>query len=243
MSSHACGHLTDLVIERAVSGARPRRRPAVLPRCGGVRTGGLEGWTDPALAIDIVRATRLEAQAYRIWTQAIPEAITPKNRLLLAAPATGRNHRSSEHDDRGRRTRAFRSVCAERRRDAAAAGVAARGAAPHRPGHRAGLVDRRLRRADRDDDARRAGGLRGAVDHPRRAARSSRSSRPSSGATRSSPARPGLEGFNRVPGPRAGVSWLVWAWAVDGVADAAAGRRDVRRRRPGAAPARARRSA
>jgi hypothetical protein len=24
----------------------------------------------------------------------------------------------------------------------------------------------------------------------------------------------GLEGFNRVPGPRAGVSWLVWAWAI-----------------------------
>ena len=24
----------------------------------------------------------------------------------------------------------------------------------------------------------------------------------------------GLEGFNSVPGPRAGVSWLVWAWAI-----------------------------
>jgi manganese transport protein len=24
----------------------------------------------------------------------------------------------------------------------------------------------------------------------------------------------GLEGFNRVPGPRAGVSWVVWAWAI-----------------------------
>jgi manganese transport protein len=24
----------------------------------------------------------------------------------------------------------------------------------------------------------------------------------------------GLEGFNRMPGPRAGVSWLVWAWAI-----------------------------
>src|SRR5687767_3798129 len=24
----------------------------------------------------------------------------------------------------------------------------------------------------------------------------------------------GLEGFNRVPGPRLGVSWLVWAWAI-----------------------------
>ena len=24
----------------------------------------------------------------------------------------------------------------------------------------------------------------------------------------------GLEGFNRIPGPRAGVNWLVWAWAI-----------------------------
>ena len=24
----------------------------------------------------------------------------------------------------------------------------------------------------------------------------------------------GLEGFNRMPGPRLGVSWLVWAWAI-----------------------------
>src|SRR6187549_2997895 len=24
----------------------------------------------------------------------------------------------------------------------------------------------------------------------------------------------GLEGFNSVPGPRAGASWLVWAWAI-----------------------------
>ena len=26
--------------------------------------------------------------------------------------------------------------------------------------------------------------------------------------------RTGLEGFNRVPGPRLGVSWLVWAWVL-----------------------------
>jgi hypothetical protein len=26
----------------------------------------------------------------------------------------------------------------------------------------------------------------------------------------------GLEGFNRMPGPRAGVSWLIWAWAITG---------------------------
>jgi hypothetical protein len=38
------------------------------------------------LAIDVLRAVRLEQQGYRIWTQTIPADITPKNRLLLGAP-------------------------------------------------------------------------------------------------------------------------------------------------------------
>jgi Mn2+/Fe2+ NRAMP family transporter len=43
----------------------------------------------------------------------------------------------------------------------------------------------------------------------------------------------GLEGFDRVPGPRLGVSWLVWAWGIT-VALTAANRRQ---RRCGAGPA------
>ena len=42
------------------------------------------------LAIDITRATRLQTKGYRVWTLAIPEVITPKNRLLLAAPSVFR---------------------------------------------------------------------------------------------------------------------------------------------------------
>ena len=42
---------------------------------------------DRPLAIDALRAVRLEQEGYRVWTQTIPEAITPKNRLLLGAPA------------------------------------------------------------------------------------------------------------------------------------------------------------
>jgi len=34
-----------------------------------------------------VRAGRLASQGYRIWTQRIPQDITPKNRLLIGAPA------------------------------------------------------------------------------------------------------------------------------------------------------------
>jgi hypothetical protein len=42
---------------------------------------------DDALAIDVVRARRLASQGYQIWTQRIPQDITPKNRLLIGAPA------------------------------------------------------------------------------------------------------------------------------------------------------------
>lgn len=87
VSSHACGALTDRVLDRA---AGARARVAVMPCChdlGSGDDGGLSGWIDGAAAIDIVRAMRLAQQGYRIWTQAIPVEITPKNRLLLGAPA------------------------------------------------------------------------------------------------------------------------------------------------------------
>ena len=86
VSSHACGRLTDVVIDRAVAA---RARVAVLPCCHDLAacdTGGLEGWADAALAIDMTRALRMSDRGYRIWTQAIPAEITPKNRLLLGAP-------------------------------------------------------------------------------------------------------------------------------------------------------------
>jgi hypothetical protein len=86
VSSHACGRLTDDVLDRA---AAARARVAVLPCCHDLAAcddGGLAGWVDGPLAIDVVRALRLRQQGYRIWTQAIPADITPKNRLLLGAP-------------------------------------------------------------------------------------------------------------------------------------------------------------
>jgi hypothetical protein len=89
VSSHACGALTDLVLERAVAA---RARVAVLPCCHDLATcdgGALSGWVDGPLAIDIMRATGLEQQGYRVWTQTIPADITPKNRLLIGEPGTG----------------------------------------------------------------------------------------------------------------------------------------------------------
>jgi Methyltransferase domain len=90
VSSHACGALTDRVIERAVAA---RARVAVLPCCHDATScdpGSIAGWVDAAAAIDIMRAVRLERDGYRVWTQAIPPAITPKNRLLM-----GRDHEDS----------------------------------------------------------------------------------------------------------------------------------------------------
>jgi hypothetical protein len=86
VSSHACGNLTDRILERA---AAAHARVAVLPCCHDLATcdaGELSGWVEKPIAIDIVRATRLQQRGYRVWTQTIPAAITPQNRLLIAAP-------------------------------------------------------------------------------------------------------------------------------------------------------------
>ncbi|WP_366526137.1 methyltransferase [Geothrix sp.] len=86
VSAHACGGLTDLILERA---AAARACVAVLPCCHNLQKadlGGLEGWLDGPLAIDATRAARLRFQGYRVFTQVIPGDITPKNRLLMAEP-------------------------------------------------------------------------------------------------------------------------------------------------------------
>jgi len=86
VSVHACGRLTDVALDMAVDA---QARVAVLPCCHDLAdadTGGLEGWMDGPLAMDVVRATRLAEAEYRVWTGRIPEAITPKNRLLTGEP-------------------------------------------------------------------------------------------------------------------------------------------------------------
>ena len=83
VSVHACGSLTDLIIDKAIE---QHARVAVLPCCHDLKessTDGLEGWMDKTLAVDTVRAVRLRSKGYRIVTQKIPNDITPKNRLLM----------------------------------------------------------------------------------------------------------------------------------------------------------------
>ncbi len=86
LSIHACGALSDLILDRAVA---VRARVAILPCCHNPAvsdTGALTGWLDEAMAIDVVRAHRLADRGYRVWTQQIPGDITSKNRLLIGAP-------------------------------------------------------------------------------------------------------------------------------------------------------------
>jgi hypothetical protein len=86
VSCHACGALTDEILERAAAAGAS---VAVLPCCHDFETcyaGSLGGWMDGSLAIDTMRAVRLERRGYRVWTQTISAAITPKNRLLIGIP-------------------------------------------------------------------------------------------------------------------------------------------------------------
>lgn len=86
ISTHACGALTDEVLAKAVAA---KARVAVLPCCHEKATcdrGGVDGWIDAPLAIDVTRAARLRNNGYAVHTQLIPETITPKNRLLLGWP-------------------------------------------------------------------------------------------------------------------------------------------------------------
>lgn len=83
VSAHACGALTDRVLDRAVAAGA---RVSVLPCCHDEETcdtGALDGWLDLSLAIDVTRARRLAERGYVVLTQQIPSTITPKNRLLM----------------------------------------------------------------------------------------------------------------------------------------------------------------
>ena len=85
VSSHACGALTDFVLDRAVA---VRARVAVLPCCHDAKAcdaGPLAGWLETSLAIDTMRAMRLQDAGYAVRTQTIDPKITPKNRLLIAS--------------------------------------------------------------------------------------------------------------------------------------------------------------
>jgi len=88
VSIHACGALSDTVIERAINS---QSRLAIMPCCHDIAAtdaGYLLGWLRPELAVDVARANRLGHCGYRVHTATIPADITPQNRLLLAQPGS-----------------------------------------------------------------------------------------------------------------------------------------------------------
>ena len=81
VSAHACGALTDLVIERAIAAGASL---AVLPCCHQrAAPTGLEGWMASDVARDVMRAQRLLGAGYQVHTSTISREITPKNRVLV----------------------------------------------------------------------------------------------------------------------------------------------------------------
>ena len=90
VSAHACGDLTDSVLDRATAAGA---RVAVLPCCQRLERparSSLEGWLDGPLAVDVARAVRLEAAGYSVFTSSLPLTVTAKNRLLLGQPGPNR---------------------------------------------------------------------------------------------------------------------------------------------------------
>ena len=88
VSAHACGSLTDNIIDRAVAAGA---RLAVLPCCHDLKScddGGLSPWMTPGLAVDSVRVLGLKSRGYQVHVSRIPGGITPKNRLIMGAPLT-----------------------------------------------------------------------------------------------------------------------------------------------------------
>lgn len=88
VSAHACGDLTDAVLAHAIAAGA---RVAVLPCCHRTRRRvDLEGDVEArALAIDRERVRHLRDQGLSVAAVSIPREVSPKNRLILAAPAAG----------------------------------------------------------------------------------------------------------------------------------------------------------
>jgi hypothetical protein len=84
---HACGLRTDRVLELAIAVEGP---VAVLPCCRPhgrhPAPEGLRNALGADLAIDVDRTYTLERAGYRVRWDAIPAAITPMHRILMAVP-------------------------------------------------------------------------------------------------------------------------------------------------------------
>jgi hypothetical protein len=87
VSVHACGHRTDRCLDLGMQSGGPM---AVMPCCRSKRKStssqAVAQHLGHDLAIDIDRTYRLEAAGYHVRWGAIPEVITPQNRVLIGRP-------------------------------------------------------------------------------------------------------------------------------------------------------------
>jgi hypothetical protein len=86
VSVHGCGKLTDMVI--AAAAAANARSIALMPCCYAQTAAdapeGLRSALGAALAADVHRTYTLDGLGYSVVWRAIPQTITPMNRILLA---------------------------------------------------------------------------------------------------------------------------------------------------------------
>ena len=85
VSAHACGVLSDLCIDIAIKTGGPiALLPCCYPRSKCRAPMALQTQFGLEAAFDIDRTYRLEAAGYQVRWAAIPQAITPMNRILYA---------------------------------------------------------------------------------------------------------------------------------------------------------------
>lgn len=83
VSIHACGSLTDRVLQKAIAA---KAHVAVLPCCHQLDDPyalATEGIIARDVAMDVARAHRLVAHGYHVRTYTLDPQITPKNRLIV----------------------------------------------------------------------------------------------------------------------------------------------------------------
>lgn len=91
LAVHACGSRTDRCLTMAMDGAQTI---AAMPCCHalsayGDRPKAFDESIGRALALDIDRTYRLREAGFDVRWKAIPRAITPMNRIILATPGEG----------------------------------------------------------------------------------------------------------------------------------------------------------
>lgn len=87
---HACGFLTDVILEEAVScGAAVAAMPCCYTGTARGTPVGVRRALGVGVTADVMRSFRLQDAGYHVDWAAIPRAVTPLNRVIVAHPPRG----------------------------------------------------------------------------------------------------------------------------------------------------------